>query len=62
LIFSNVFETVIDPPIHHAKGFVEDQFDPVLEEAEGEIDQEVEAEMGNLGSHIWGVGDVMECL
>jgi hypothetical protein len=38
LVFSNIFEAVIDPPVYYAEGLIQDQFDPVLEEAEGEID------------------------
>jgi hypothetical protein len=38
LVFSNVFEAVVNPPVHYAEGFVQDDFDPVLEQAEGEVD------------------------
>jgi hypothetical protein len=53
---------VVDPPIYYAESLVQDQLDPILEEAEGEVDQEVEAEMSDLRSHIWGISDVVERL
>jgi hypothetical protein len=62
LVFSNVFETVVDPPIYYAESLVQDQLDPILEEAESEVDQEVEAKMSDLRSHVWGIGDVVERL
>jgi hypothetical protein len=38
LILSNVVEAMIDSPIHHAESLVQNELDPVLEEAEGEVD------------------------
>jgi hypothetical protein len=31
-----------------------------LKEAEGKVNQEVEAKVSDIGSHVWGVGDVVK--
>ena len=62
LIISGVLENVVDLPVDTTKGFVKDKLDSVLKEAEGDVNEQVESELGSWKSHFRGVGDVMERL
>ena len=62
LVVPDVVKAVVDLPVDAAECLVEHEFDPILEEAEGDINEEVKPELSSGKSHFWGVGDVVERL
>ena len=62
LVISDVLKNVVDLPIDATERLVKNELDPVLKEAEGNIDKQVETELGSLESHLRGIGDVMKRL
>jgi hypothetical protein len=62
LVVADIVEAVVDLPVNATECLVEHEFDSILEETEGDVNKEVESELGSGESHLRSIGDVMEGL
>ena len=60
LIVPDILKSMVDLPIDASECLVENKLDSILEEAEGNVDKQIETELSSRESHFRGVSDVVE--